>query len=255
MKIKSSYIYQMADNKKAIIVYYFVIICVHIALYILSFVMDSRQYNINIEGNISGMDMASCIFVFIAGLCGFKENFGMMIQNSTSRKTMFLAGIITALTTCFGMALIDNILFTIFRGITVNTISFSYISLYEQIYPGAVAGMSAIGTIFMRFAYDFFLYLSAMAFGLLITLVFYRLGKAGKIAVGAGVPILLFIVLPIIDSAFMNFAISNSITKTLDTVYGITSSRPIYAMITGIVLFIVFKALSWGLMRRAVVKE
>ena len=70
------------------------------------------------------------VFLFIAGLNSFKENFGMLLQNGVSRRTMFTGRLLTMVSLCVGMTLMDRALLLLFRGVsalTDNSVAFGMI--------------------------------------------------------------------------------------------------------------------------------
>lgn len=96
MKTRASYRYQVFDNLKAIYVFYFVVLCVDALIFVTAYMSHTQTGNAS--GQFSGMELSTAIFLFIAGLCSFKEAFGMLIQNGVSRKSIFIGRILTAMT-------------------------------------------------------------------------------------------------------------------------------------------------------------
>lgn len=256
MNIKASYNYQLFDLKKSILVYYFVIVCVYLFMTITMTVSLSMAEGGNVSGQFNGSDFSTMIFIFIVGLCSFKEVFGMLLQNGISRKSMFIGRLLTSLTIAFGMAIVDKVLLIIFKAaasltngrLTVGT-------LYEQTYLVSDKDLGDLKLQITSFFFNFFLYLAFTALGYLITNLYYRMNKAGKIAVSVSVPIGFLFVLPIFDSYVTNGRISNAIVRLIDSAFGLSSKQPINAIISGILAFVLFSALSWLLIRRAAVKE
>jgi hypothetical protein len=210
-----------------------------------------------VSGQIGSMEMATVIFLFILGLCSFKEPFGLMIQNGISRRTMFAARLLTTLTIAILMAIIDKVLLVLFKFYaTTNSDKVYCSSLYEQLYSnGFTSGMGSFSLHVSIFVFDFLLYLFIMSIGYFITLLFYCLNKAGQIAVGAGVPVSLWIVLPLYDSAVTNGKIFHAIGKFFDFAFGLSAHQPSNANITSVLGFILMSGISWLLIRRVPVKE
>jgi hypothetical protein len=204
------------------------------------------------EVSFSGLDIATAIFLLIAGLCSFKESFLMLSQNGVSRKSMFISRLLVAISIAFGMAVIDQIATTISKICLPLSGNVTSLSLYELIYlrgnPGntlrAGAGM---------FVYHFFLYTLMTAAGYFITVMFYRLGKGGKIAVGAGVPALLMFGFPAADLIF-GFSVTRAFGRFIDAALGLTSANPYAAMITFTVATAALSFFSWMLLKKAAVK-
>lgn len=245
MNIKASCWYQIEDNKRGILIYYFVISCVAVV----SFLSSPGRVQMN------GFDSATVIFLFVVGLCSFKDNFGMLMQNSVTRKTIFLGRLATTVGIAFGMAVADKI-FQIICNLLFsrNGITF-YENMYEQFYAPKLGYMSSFGIIVESFLLSFFLYLSLSMVGYMITIIFYRLGKGGKIAVGVGVPVTCSVILPLLDFRFFDGKLSILFAQFADFSFGITEVKPQNAMIICLLLFVFTAIISWLLMRKAVVRE
>lgn len=107
----------------------------------------------------------------------------------------------------------------------------------------------------VSFLNDFLLYLFCIAAGYLITVVFYKLNKTGQIALGAGAPVGLLVVFPILDAALTKGKGMNAIIKSIDFAFGFSTQQPSHAIFTFAVCFLLFSGLSWLLIRKASIKE
>ena len=83
MKLKQSIRYQLADFIGPVIIYYGVVIALHIVLCLAWIFGSIRAY---MSGGLSAF---STVFLFICGLCSFHDNLPMHLQNGVSRKTMY----------------------------------------------------------------------------------------------------------------------------------------------------------------------
>lgn len=250
MNLKSSYKYQLFDYKKGVMIFYIIILWV----YIMMCVTMIKASNVNgIEkGTFGGMDMATAIFLFICGLCSFKENFLMLSQNGVSRKTIFKGRVMVTITIAVAMALIDNVIYWIFRAISSTyTSNIECTSLFVQIYPERVHKVSSFLLHAENLLFDIVIYLGAFFIGYFITIMFYRLSKAGKAIAGAGVPVFFIVVLPIIDSTLTG----GRICKLLQSLVILTMGTFGKFIISFIVISAAFAALSWALMRKAPVRQ
>lgn len=256
MNTIASYKYQLADHKKSVIIYYFVLLSLMI-LIMSSLAVAVVQEDGTISGSaINGMDMATGIFLFVTGLCSFKETFGMLIQNGVSRKRIYLGRLYATVTLAFGMAIIDTLILLIFKSIAnISKFTLYCYSMYEQLYRGHTSGLSSVQLYVQGFIFDFLFYITCISLGYLITNVFYRVNSTGKVLLGAGVPVLLFVIYPILDAAVMNGRISMAIIKGFDFAFGLTKQQPGHMFITSIIAFIAFSGLGWLLVRRANIKE
>lgn len=245
MNIKASCWYQIEENKKGIAIYYFVVACVAVV----TFLSTPGGVQMN------GFDFATVIFLFVVGLCSFKDNFGMLMQNSVTRKTIFFGRLATTAGVALGMAVADKIFQIIINLLFTRNGNPFYENMYEQFYAPKLGYMSSFGIIVESFLLSFFLYLALSMVGYMITILFYRLGKGGKIAVGVGVPVTWCVIVPILDFRFFDGRLSMLFSRFADFSFGITEVKPQNAMITCLLLFIFTAIISWLLMRKAVVRE
>lgn len=248
--LKAAYQYQLADHKRPILIFYMILLAV-LALMIVGAVSVNASSS---RTMIGGLDFATAIFVFVAGLCNFKEPFLMLLQNGVSRKSVFAARLLVSLTVAGILAVIDKFILLLGKAILHLGDNAQFFSFFEQVYAGGLARNNAVLLHVKLLVLDFLMYLALLAAGYFITIVFYRLGKAGKVAVGAGVPVGLTIVLPIVDSMLFDSAISYAFGRFLDAAFGLTASNPYAAMVTFVLTFALFSCLAWLLMRRAVIK-
>ena len=256
MNIRASYRYQMADHKKSIIIFYICIVLIF-AFIFASIGISMHKNDISLsEGTFSGMDISSAIFLFVVAMASYKETFGMMIQNGISRKTMFASRILSTVSIALVMAVIDKVLLVISKGVASNiSDNLSYVSIYELLYSARVMEVSTVRMHVESFFFSFFMYLAFMAVGYLITTIFYRLNKPGKVLLASGLPVGVFVVLPILDSIVANGRISKALIELFDIAFGLTKQIPFNAMISCTLVFIIFSAVSWLFLRKANMKE
>lgn len=248
MNIKAPYKYQMAENKSSLIIFYIVIVAIYVANFILAAVFSNINPN-SFSSTSTGIEMASVIFIFIVGLCVFRENFLFSMQNGVSRRSFFLGRLLTSVTLAGIMTVIDTALLAISRVLPIAQGQLNFGSLFEFSY-----GWTGPYVHIIPILYSFFMYLAAVMFGYFITVMFYRLPKLGKVLVGAGVPIVLFIVLPIIDTMMFGGVITSGFAWFITTVFGLTTGQPLLGVLSFFVLAVILSALGWLLVRRAPVK-
>lgn len=241
---KAAFKYQFEDSKKAIIIYY----CILLAVMIL---LSAGFSLISIRGNaqFNGIELSTMIFMFIAGLNSFKEPFLMLSQNGVSRQSMFVSHIFVMLCIAFIMAVIDQLLLLGLNLLSANNPNFTSRSLYELVFHNI--SKSAFLLQLNILWYNFLMYISVFAFGYMLTVLFYRLNKAGKIAVGVGVPVSLLIVLPALDSMLFDSSISRALSSLTSFIY---STVPLWAMVSYASSFILFNFIAWLLMRKAAIR-
>lgn len=247
MKIKSIIKYNISSLKNSIAIYYTIFITVCLASVFLS-----RNANIS----SSGIEISSGIFLFVAGLNLFKENFYFMKSNNVSRKD-FLYG--TAL------SMIPVVLFMSFIDIIINRIYNIFMkcpTIYDMGYANIGSGewhntinwvqSNSIGTLFNSFTLQVSLSLAAISLGFLITIIYYKCNKFMKVVVSI-IPIALSILISMIGTAYPNFI--NNINKFIATIFGVNNRNVYVATLTLIVSFIIFIAISRLLTRKAIIKQ
>jgi hypothetical protein len=209
-----------------------------------------------INGQFNGLEFATMIYIFIAGCNSFKEEFGMLMQNGVSRKTLFAGRLLTSLSVAFGMAVIDKLIYFICKAaVTLTNDRLSFSSFFEMLYYNGKTGTDSFNIQILSFLFNIIIYLFATALGYIITTIYYRLGKNGKVALSVSIPVGLFVILPSFDYSVTNGKIFSSIFRALDSAFGVSAQKPVNGIITCILGFMLLSALGWLLIRRAYVKE
>lgn len=248
MNILASYRYQMADHKNAILIFYLILI--GLSLISGSIFVVSNTGNTADDVGYGGSEMVSLIFLFVVGLCTFKEIFFLFLQNGVSRKTLFAGKLLTIASIALIMSAVDTALFLLTKGAMALTGNEKYIfTFYDALY-GANDVSGPVMLQVKSFFFEFFLALFVMAFGYFITILFYRLNNIGKILVGAGVPVFLLFGLPLLDS-YLDIPVMSALFQVW-TIATRTAARLTLSALLG---FALFSALAWLLMRKAVLKK
>jgi len=243
-KTIKSFLYQLRDDKKAIIIYYTIFLVVYAAILITTGLLTPAQ-----EGSVTnGHGIPTAIFMFCA--CAFKENFFMLMQNGTSRKSVFLGRLLNSLTLAAGLAIVDTVLGTILSGIA-NAINgnLSFDTIVDMLYYSF--DLSAILRILLTLLIFFMMFLAFSTLGYLMSTTFNRLNKTGKTIFAAGLPVTLFVVLPIVDGLVFKGELIVEFLNFLLNVLGVNAQQPIYAVATFAVIAVASSTLSWLLIRKA----
>ena len=256
MNIFASFRYQMADQKKGIMVYYGVLFGMYVLIETLFVFLFPPQKNMSSMNGVTGITV---IFLFVASLCSFKGNFGMCLQNGVSRRSLFLGRLCTAGAVCLITAVLDEaltLLVPLFSTL-LRTDIVSY-SLFENVYGGMLG--DSLNPFLMglcSMAFSFSALLAAAGLGYFITILFYRLNKLGKILVGAGVPGFFMVGVPLLKMLNERIAggkIGEALVRFISSMAEFLVGQPQNAMLTYLALFAMFSLFAWLLMRRAVVK-
>lgn len=247
MSVRSAVKYQIDESKKPLVIFYSIIY----AIMIISILSINTLSGNEAQVRIGGLEAASMIFIFIAGLNSFKETFRMFLQNSLSRKTLFISFVLSIISVSAFMALIDSINAIIAGSITRYQSAF--MQLYGQRYTG---NSSNIQMIIEGFLWYTFAYLFLAMLGYFITILYYRMNSVMKLVVSIGVPSLFIIILPYIDGTFAGGAIFNAIGSFFKTAWGYRNGfNPYYSIVTCTLLSAVFAGFSYLLIRRATIKD
>lgn len=251
MSLFASYRYQMADHRNPILLFYLVMIglsCISAATIATVGTVDN-VFAVNLYG---GPEMATLVFLFVMGLCTFKETFFLFLQNGVSRKTLFAGKLLTFASIALILSAADTLLRLIIRGLMeLAGSSANVLTFYASVY-GRNDASGPVPLQVKAFFFEFFLALFVMALGYFITVLFYRLNAKGKILVGAGVPILLLIALPLLD-AYVPFPLPYA--TILHTIFNAASRTAPRLMASALLGFVLFSTLAWLLMRKAVLKR
>lgn len=246
MKLKTAILYRIDDAKKSVTIFYIVILSTLLFTYFLF--MPKGNSGLVVDGAIEGLETASIIFLFVVGLNSFKEPFRFFMQNGTSRKTMFKSYLCGTALLSLALSVIDRIINILSRLLFAQIDSISFKSMFHR-----VPGIPGNGAMFILTAavLSFFVYATAMMLGYLITTMYYRMNKTLKLIVSIGVPGFFFLLLPTIDLILFKGALYGGFYKALTVMMS-----SFWSILAGcIFLYAVFAALSWTLMRKAVVKD
>jgi hypothetical protein len=250
MRIKSAYKYQLNELKKPAIIYYGIIV-------ILCILIGVAETIWNADGYISGLDAATVIFLFVCGLNAFKAPFHMFMANGVSRKSLFLGTAAAFATAAVGMALIDGVIGLTMSALTPYSSAFSFqYGGWYGLYAGA---NETFPMIIGGFVWRTASYMAASLVGLFLTTAYYRMSKPVKLLVSIGIPVLLFIVYPIVDAAVFAGAITMTISHVIGWVSGLASrllgaGNPYISVLFDVFWIALLGVLTWLLTRRATVK-
>ena len=259
MKLKASFLYQILDLRWALLIYYFVILCLTLLANI-TIVSFSSASSVGVVGEndtivMSGITFSSAIFIFIVSLNSFTENFRFSLQNGVSRKTLFLARLCTAGATSLFMAVVDQVIHVLISLVEEPLSHLVSIRLFQLIYPQTFE--NPVLGFFLSVVFSFCLLLFISNVGYAIVMMFYRVGKLGKVLLGAGIPAALIFGIPAIKAfdtlyfgerlrAFGNAVIS----PVLDFAFNTVPNR----MISLLLLAALFALFDWLLLRRAAIR-
>lgn len=248
-KTIKSFLYQLRDDRKAVIIYYAVILAVY------TFVLISAGVSISGDGVIqsNGFGISTAIFMFC--LCAFKENFYMLSQNGVSRKSVFMGRVINAFTLSVIMSVLDVTLKSIYGFITgLLNESFLFESIFDMLYLEYIREVNSFVRVLMNLLFFIAVYFCFNMLGYLMGTLFHRLNKTIKVIFAAGLPTTIFVIFPIVDFTFFGGNMSMNLFNFIIDIFAIRSQQPLYAVLSFLVITAICSALSWLFIRKAKVE-
>lgn len=259
MNIYPSFKYQLFTQKMTVIVYYMVFLGMTLlfgGIGLIGFTTASGDLEFTVT-TMNGLSAVTAIMAFVVGCTAFKENFGMAVQNGVSRKSLFLGRLCATGALCLILAVCDELL-TLFFAL-IGKLPFLRVestSMLELMY-GTIGGNWFL-TALCSVAFTFFLLLAVSAAGYFCTVLFYRLPTGGKVAVGVGAGFLFTFGVPVLKMIrdwFHLEALWAALCRFWEWLFSLAFGGPANWMVTGFVIFCVFSAFAWLLMRKASLKK
>jgi hypothetical protein len=229
--------YQLHDFKKGLMIYYSIILT--IALFMIYLYTNVVRPAGGEMMNFSGFGFSAAIFLFVAGLNGFKINFKFMQANNISRKRFYMAMIITLITAAAFMAVVD---------VAINHI-FKLFMPYNGLYEGLYKNDSFIGD----FIWSFALFTLVGNAGWFITMLYYKCGTLMKTVISLA-PVLLVFILVLIDR-LVEGAVAKGIVEFLTWSLGFTTNNSYLAAMNFLIGAAGEIALSYLLIRRISIRD
>ena len=256
MKLKQSIRYQLADFIGPVIIYYGVVIALHIVLCLAWIFGSIRAY---MSGGLSAF---STVFLFICGLCSFHDNLPMHLQNGVSRKTMYTAWLVVTVIVSAAMAAADTVLATLIDFTPLWSVwqGGNDVHLFISCFglkPLARAGFGeAAILVLFSWLFSFVLLALAMTLGYFIVVFFYRLPVKLRIVVGACAGFLLFFGVPgvkILDTNLLGEGLRAFFRQYLEPALEFLWENPFALMGTWAVAAVALAAVTWLILRRTTV--
>lgn len=243
MKIKSMVKYLINNYFKCYISYAgVVLLIIHLGV-----VLAAASQN---DGTLGGMEMMTILMTFIIAITNYREFLFMGIQNGISRRTYFVSSIIVFVLFALIGSGVDTV-YSILANVYEKAIDgFAYDSMYEQVFlsngelPKAADYLRSFA---MGFSFDF----AALSLGLLISAAFYRLNKVLRIVIPSAMYILIFAVIPFVDYALFDSAITDKFWSFMEFVFESLGHLSLTAIICGAVLL----AVSYLFIRRVQIAD
>lgn len=249
MRLKSIVKYNISSIKSALMIYYSIFIAVCVSLILIS-------ENSNESISSSGLEISSVIFIFIAGLNLFKENFFFMKSNNVTRKEFLYGAAIPMIPVVLLMSIADIVINRIYNLFIKSPTNYDmiYTSLRNEKWFLSTNWVqsNSIETLFNTFMFQVTVYLAFFSFGFLVTIIYYKCNKFMKIVVSI-FPIMLFNLIGIIRMFYPNFMIN--MNKFIEVIFGLNNQNIYAAISTFIAIFIILIGIARLLTRKAIIKQ
>lgn len=250
MKLKQSIRYQLADFIGPVIVYYGVVVALHVVACLAWIFSAIRIY---MGGGLSAF---STVFLFICGLCSFHDNLPMHLQNGVSRKTMYTAWLAVTGIVSAAMAAADTVLAVLIDLLDLPIWGYASANLFLTLFnlDSLAFGQTLVNTLF-SIPFSFVLLALAMTLGYFIVVFFYRLPVKLRIVVGACAGFLLFFGVPglqLVNDA-LGYPFSYIAEHYLWPLEDAIVASPLLTMGTWAAVAVALAAVTWLILRRTTV--
>lgn len=233
MQIQPMLGYAFHDIRRPVLIFYG---CFY-ALFLAMFALFSLMPPANGHLYFNGQEMAGLIFLFVMGLNCLKEPLKMGLQNGVSRKTVLRAFTVALLSCALLMGVFDALVAPALQRL------FHYDPLMQLIY--------ARWSIAASMLWNVLLYCTGAMFGLFLGSLYYRMSKVQKIVVSIGVPALLCVVFPLVDTLLLHGQLTDAIGTLLQALFGTYTA----SLLSLLALSFLFCALGHLCARRVPVHE
>lgn len=254
--------YQFRELLPSAGIYYLAILCIYlfVPLFFSTVIFGASTPDGGssiVAAHIGGSEMASMIFLLVVGLNSFKPQFLFFLANTRSRRLFFVSRVAALLSLDLLMAVIDSLI-----GLTAGSLSPTFFPAYFQLYAHRFSGGLSSLTAAQRLEYfgecllwSFVLYALFTFIGFAVTILYYRMNRLVKYLVSWGVPVLLFIFLPVLDFQLFAGRLSKGIAQFFTVIAGFQGTpNPFLLILTGTAGSLLLAAVSWVMVRRAEVK-
>jgi len=239
--------YQLSFMRKSLVILTFVMVGVVLLSLILGLVMQDTI-------SFMSLEISTAISVFVCGLNSFKECFGFSLQNAASRKNVYLGTLLAAVGTALAFAVMEYLIFLLTLGAEALAGNLVWETMVGLLYPLRYAGAGALQMHVEYFFFNAAVNLAMFMTGFFITTAYYRMNKLWKVIISVGVPVFFIILLPVIF-VLTDYRLMNAMADLLVACFGLSTANPWCAVGTFTVLAALMAALTWPLIRRAVIKE
>lgn len=250
MNIKSVYKYQVSGFVQLWSIYFIVMIALEVLTLILTRLIGGEA-----NGTFSGYEAASVMAGFIAGWACFKDGFHMLVQNSVSRKRMFISRMLVILSNGFVFTLMHLVFQYSFDLFSLGNHKMVSSATLQTTYPVFYMNLGGFGILLSSILFWACIIIMATTLGYFMGTLYYRLEKGARLAISIGVPVILFFIGPLLDLFLLQGNLNNTISWILGSIFGIRNQNPYIGMVSAIVITVVIGGLSYLLLLKAQLKK
>lgn len=244
MNIGPALKYKIKGSIVSIAIFYLIMVLVTAA-----FIIGAINIRVNVDGNsyssFSGFGIAAAIFMFITGIVAVREDLRLFMQNGIGRRTAFAAQLMAAAVSAAVLAVMGEILLKISQGFIKDKPNLVISDFYYIIFAEKNISRNLFVQSLESVAVYLAMFICAYMAGVFISMMFYRLNKIWTVVVAVGVPVFIFIGLPIIISR-----LDISLRRPVEFVLG----SPVIYIGFYFIIGLAIAFCSWLLLRRAPVK-
>lgn len=179
MKYLNMVKYRLFDMKDSLIIYYIIILTIQFGKCIV--IIQNKDKLV-----VPEVFVATAIFLFVAGLNSFKPQLKFFTQNGFSRQNIYWS--FTAfLPITILIAVVDYAIYSIqlFAGVLLTHETVTYADYCPLKFNGTFGNAQAVLITILTNA---LIYAAVMSLGYMVSAMFYRLNKIGKILVAVTIP-------------------------------------------------------------------
>ena len=241
MNIKPAFRYQFSSFLKGSIVVYLVLIII-----VASFMVGTLYISPDSTSVVSftGYSITAAIFLFVMGIVNIRGDLRLCLQYGVSRRTTFVSELLAILSASVILAAAGELLTGITQVLSTGNSKFFVADLYQLIYVGPDIASLTFSQHLLSTLFNTSLTFCACLFGMLFSLMFWRLNKVCTVIVAISIPVLFNAVPLLLSKAGVD------LTPFVNWI----ASSPFCFVLFFLLLAALFGIIDWLLLRRANIK-
>ena len=249
MNLRPAYKYRFCDMVKGIGVFYAIMVVVMTS--VMGMVSYTASNGSEVTGSFSAFVFAASITLFIIGITTIREDLRLMLQNGIGRRTVFVSELLVVLSVSLLLCVAGELLITIGQAVSANRSNVVITDIYQMLYTNGSNYHMSLTQHVESIALAFGIYMFANLAGMFISLLFYRLNKMWMLITAIGVPIFIFIGLPVILTQTRPGLLLESV---FNMIVAFALKSPWALLICFLLTAVLIGIVNWLMMRRAPVK-